>query len=168
MQTNFCNRNPLTATFQVTDPGNNATDFQIFADQPGVLVSPSSGKAPATVTVTVQPGAIPNPGGTMAVMLNITSGTAVNQVVPVRLLISNPDQDQRGTVLNAPRKIGGSVARCGPQPVLCAAAGQEQAHDLRQRYQQMAAVRTPTTPKGMSMSPDRKHLLIAGGDSPID
>lgn len=168
VQTDFCNRNPLTATFQVTDPGNNATDFQISSPQTGVLVTPSSGKTPATVTVTVQPGAIPNPGGTLAVPLTISSLTAVNASPVVRLLISNPDQDQRGTIVDVP----GQLVDLLPD------TNRNRFYVLRQdknqvlvfdgsSYQQLATLRTGTTPTGMSFTNDGQDLIVASKDSQL-
>jgi uncharacterized protein (TIGR03437 family) len=168
VQTDFCNRNPLTATFQVSDPGNNATDFEISSPQTGVLISPSSGKTPATVTVTVQPGAIPNPGGTLAVPLTIGSLTAVNASPTVRLLISNPDQDQRGTIVDVP----GQLVDLLPD------TARNRFYVLRQdknqvlifdgsSYQQLTTLRTGTTPTGMSFTNDRKYLIVASKNSQL-
>ena len=53
VQSNFCNRNAMKQTFVVSDPGGNRTNFAISTTQAGVVVSPSSGATPATVTVTV-------------------------------------------------------------------------------------------------------------------
>jgi uncharacterized protein (TIGR03437 family) len=168
VQTNFCNRNGLSTTFKVTDPGNNATDFTVSTSQAGVLISQSSGKTPATVTVTVQPGAIPNPGGTMAVPLIISSGSAVNIAPTVRLLISNPDVDQRGTIVN----VAGQVVD------LLADVNRNHFYVMRQdknqvlvfdgsSYQPLATLRTNTTPAGMSLSNDGKYLIIASKDSQL-
>ena len=169
VQTNFCNRNPLTATFTIADPGNNGTDFSISSPQAGVLVSPASGKTPATVTVTVQPGAIPNPGGTLAVPLTINSASAVNVAPAVRLLISNPDLDQRGTIVDVP----GQLVDLLPDP-----AGRNRFYVMRQdknqvlvfdgsNYGQIAALRTGTTPTGMSFTSDGKSLIVASTDSQL-
>jgi uncharacterized protein (TIGR03437 family) len=168
VQTNFCNQNPLTATFGISDAGNNSTAFSISTSQTGVLVSPSSGKTPATITVTVQPGAIPDPGGTLAVPLTLNSTTAVNVPPSVRLLISNPDPDQRGAIVDVP----GHLVDLLPDLI------RNRLYVLRQdknealifdgsSYQQLAAVRTPTTPTGMTLTSDGNDLLIAGADSQL-
>ncbi len=168
VQTNFCNRDPLKATFTVSDPGGNSTDFSISGAQSGVLVSPSSGKTPATVTVTVQPGAIPNPGGTLAVPLTINSASAVNLPPIVRLLISNPDQDQRGTIVDIP----GQLVDILPD------TARNHFYVLRQdknqllvfdgsSYQQTAVLRTATTPTGISFTNDGKALIVAAQDSQL-
>jgi uncharacterized protein (TIGR03437 family) len=167
VQTDFCNRNPLSATFTIADPGNNSTDFSISTLQTGVLVSPASGTTPAIVTVTVQPGAIPNPGGTLAVPLTISSVAAVNATPTVRLLISNPDQDQRGTIVDVPGQL---------VDLLADQAGRNRFYVLRQdknqvlvfdgsSYQQIATLRTATTPTGMAFTSDNKSLIVASTDS---
>ena len=166
VQTNFCNRNPLTATFQLSDPGGNATDFQILSSQAGVIVSPSSGKAPATITVTVQPGAIPNPGGTLAVPLTIYSNTAVNIPKPVRVLVSNPDPDQRGTIVNIPGQLVDLLSDPARNRFYVLRQDKNQALVFdASSYQQLATLRTPTTASGMSFTADGKYLVIAGRDS---
>ena len=168
VQTNFCNRNPLTATFQVTDPGGNSTDFEITSPQTGVLVSPSSGKTPATVTVTVQPGAIAATGGTLPVTLTVNSLTAVNAPPTVRLLISNPDTSQRGTIVDVP----GTLVDILPDTT------RNRFYVLRQdknqvlvfdgsSYQQLATLRTGTTPTGMSFTNDSKDLIVASQNSQL-
>ena len=169
VQTNFCNVNPLKATFTIADPGNNPTDFSISSPIAGVLVSPASGKTPATVTVTVQPGAIPNPGGTLAVPLTINSASAVNLAPAVRLLISNPDLDQRGTIVDIP----GQLVDLLPDP-----AGRNRFYVMRQdknqvlvfdgsNYGQIAALRTGTTPTGMAFTSDGKSLIVASTGSQL-
>ena len=166
VQTNFCNRNPLTAKFTLTDPGNNATDFQILTSQSGVIVSPASGKTPATITVTVQPGAMPNPGGTMVVPLTIYSNTAVNLPNPVRLLINNPDPDQRGTIVNIPGQLVDLLADPARNRFYVLRQDKNQAMVFDgSSYQQLATLRTPTTATGMSFTSDGKYLVIAGKDS---
>jgi uncharacterized protein (TIGR03437 family) len=169
VQTNFCNVTPLKATFTIADPGNNGTDFSISSPQAGVLISPASGKTPATITVTVQPGAIPNPGGTLAVPLTINSASAVNVGPAVRLLISNPDLDQRGTIVGVP----GQLVDLLPDP-----AGRNRFYVMRQdknqvlvfdgsNYGQIATLRTGTTPTGMSFTNDGKSLIVASTDSQL-
>ena len=166
VQTNFCNRSALTASFQVTDPGNNRTDFQVSSSQAGVQITSSSATTPATVTVTVQLGAISTSGGTLAVPLTLTSNTAVNVPPTVRLLISTPDQDQRGTIVDVP----GALTDILPD------TARNHLYVLRQdlnevlvfdgsTYQQIATLPTTTTPEHMSLTSDGQNLVIASKDS---
>jgi uncharacterized protein (TIGR03437 family) len=166
MQTNFCSRTSMRQTFTITDSSGGATDFSISASQPGLTISPASGTTPATVTVTVDPAAIQNTFGTIATMISIRSGAAVNMVPGVRLLISNPDVDQRGTVVNVPGILTDVMAdnarsrfyivRQDTNEVLVYDAGNNQ---LRTR------LRTGTRPHRISFSPDSKLLLVANADS---
>ncbi|HWC99722.1 MAG TPA: hypothetical protein VG456_23340 [Candidatus Sulfopaludibacter sp.] len=168
VQTNFCVRTALTTTFKISDPGNNATDFSISTTQAGVSVSPSSGKAPATITVTVQAGAIPNPGGTLAVPLVISSGSAVNIAPSVRLLISNPDLDQRGTIINVPGQVVDLLADTARNHFYVMRQDKNQVLVFDgSSYQQLAILRTNTTPTGMSFSGDGKYLIVASKDSQL-
>ena len=168
VQTNFCSRTNLTATFQLTDPGNNSTDFSISSPQTGVLISPTSGKTPATITVTVQPGAIPSAGGTLAVPLTIRSATAVNLPPAVRLLISNPDQDQRGTIVDVPGQVVDLLADPGRNRFYVMRQDKNQILVFDgSTYQQLATLRTGTTPTGMSFSNDGTSLIVASMDSQL-
>jgi hypothetical protein len=52
---NFCNRNQITQTFTLTDPGGNHTPFSLSTSTAGITISPSSGVTPATITVSADP-----------------------------------------------------------------------------------------------------------------
>jgi len=168
VQTNFCNRNALTATFTVTDPGGNHTDFSVAAPQNGIQVTSTSATTPATVTVTVQLGAISTSGGTLSLPLTISSASAVNVPPSVRLLISTPDQDQRGTVVDVPGTLSDIlpdvqrnhlyVLRQDKNEVLVFDAS---------TFSQLAVLPTQTTPEHMSLSADGQNLVIASKDSQL-
>ena len=117
VQTSFCNRNTVVQSFNLSDPGGNRTDFTISATQPGVTVSPSGGMTPATITVTVDPGQFQTEG-TTAVTLNVSSNSAVNVPPTVRLLVSTPDEYQRGSVVDVPGSPHRHPARPGAQSLL--------------------------------------------------
>lgn len=168
IQTNFCNRSALSAKFQITDPSGGSTDFQMNGFLNGVAVTPSSGRTPATVTVTVQPGAIPAVGGTITLPFTITSNAAVNFPQTVRLLISNPDQDQRGTILDVPGTLVDMVADPYRNRIYVARQDKNQVLVFDgATYQQLATLRTGTTPTGLSLSNDAKFLLVASRDSQL-
>ena len=166
MQTNFCSRTSMRQTFTITDAGGGATDFSIQAAHPGLTISPGSGTTPATVTVTVDPSAIQNTFGTIATSIAIRSNGAVNMVPSVRLLISNPDVDQRGTVVNVPGVLTDVMAdtirnrfyivREDTNEVLVFDGSNNQ---LRAR------LRTGTKPHRIAFSPDSKQLLVANSNS---
>lgn len=167
IQTSFCNRATVSQTFTLADPGGNQTDFTLYPN-PGVLVSPASGVTPATITVTANPTAFASALGTSVVAVYISSASAVNQPIPVRVLVSNPDENQRGTVVNVP----GVLSDILPD------AGRNRVYILRQdrnkllvydgaTSQLMATLRTMTTPSGMAMTQDQKYLLVANSDSQL-
>jgi uncharacterized protein (TIGR03437 family) len=168
VQSNFCNRNAVKQSFVISDPGGNRTDFTVSAAQAGVTVSPLSGTTPATVTVTVDPSAIQSTFGTLAVPIQIKSTTAVNAPPAVRLLISSPDQDQRGTVINVPGTLT-DLLPDGPRKrfyVLRQDKNQVLVFDATNN-KQIATLRTQTTPTRMSFTNDAKALLVACADSEL-
>jgi uncharacterized protein (TIGR03437 family) len=168
IQSNFCNRTAVTQTFTLADPGGNRTEFSISTTQAGVTVSPVSGITPATITVSVDPAAIKGSLGTLAVPLQISSPTAVNLPFSVRLLVNNPDQDQRGTVVNSP----GLLTDILPD------VARNQFYVVRQDKNrvlvfdgsnnlQKAVLRTGTTPNKFSFSSDGRKLVVANADSQL-
>ena len=167
VQTTFCNRTTLTQTLTITDPGGGHTDFTLSANQPGVTISPSGGTTPATVLVTVDPSKFQTQG-TTNVTVSIVSSTSVNLPNPVRLLINNPDQNQRGSVIDVP----GVLTDILPDPA------RNRFYILRQDVNQLlifnattnqriVALRTATTPTMMSMTIDGKYMLVAHDNSQL-
>jgi len=65
---------------------------------------------PATVQISVNPTAFQNQTGTTAIPLTITSQAAVNLPQHVRLLVSNPGPDQRGTIIDVPGTLSDMLA----------------------------------------------------------
>lgn len=168
VQSNFCTRNTLKQTFTISDPGGNVTDFTVSGGQAGVTISPLTGTTPATITITVDPSAVASTSGTLAVPITLASQTAVNLPRPVRLLISSPDQDQRGAVVNVP----GILTDVLPDPY------RNRYYILRQdknqllvfdgtSNKQIATLRTGTTPSRMSFSSDAKTLMVANNNSQL-
>jgi uncharacterized protein (TIGR03437 family) len=163
----FCNRSAVAQSFTISDPGGNQTDFSITTTQQGVTVSPASGMTPATITVTVDPAQFQSEG-TTAVTLNISSVSAVNAPPSVRVLVSNPDEYQRGTVVDVP----------GVLTDLVADPARNRFYILRQDLneleifdgssnQMIVALRTNTTPSMMTMTNDGNYLLVANDNSQL-
>jgi uncharacterized protein (TIGR03437 family) len=167
VQTTFCNRNALTQGLTITDPGGGQTDFTISTTQAGVTISPAVGVTPATVQVTVDPGQFQTQG-TMAVPLTITSNSSVDVPPSVRLLVNNPDQNQRGTIVDVP----GVLTDILPDParnrfyVLRQDKNQMQIFDATTN-QMIVALRTATTPSNMTISNDGNYLLVANDNSQL-
>ncbi len=167
VQSNFCNRNSVTQTLTIADPGGNHTDFSLSTNQSGVTFIPSSGTTPATVQIRVNPALFAT-NGTTVVPLTVSSGSAINQPRPVRLLISNPDTDQRGTLVDIPGTLTDIlpdtarnryyVLRADKNQILVFDAGSNQL---------LATLRTATTPSMMSLSMDQSMLLVGHNDSQL-
>ena len=164
----FCNRAVITKNLTITDPGGGHTDFQIGSNVTGVTISPNSGTTPATVQVNVDPNAFQNQNGTVVVPLTIASSTAVNLPPAVRLLINTRNPDQRGTLVDLP----------GNNVDLLADPARNRFYILQQdrnqvlvfdgaTYQQIAALRTATTPTQIAFTLDQKYLLIGHDNSQL-
>jgi uncharacterized protein (TIGR03437 family) len=167
LQTNFCNRSAMRQTFTVTDPGGNSTPFNVSAAQPGGLtISPGSGRTPATITVTLDPSAMQNTFGTTAVTINVWSDTAVNAQRTVRLLISNPDQDQRGTIVNVPGVLTDIVPDTARNRFYIVRQDTNEVLVFDGSNNQLRArVRAGTSAQRATISNDGRMLLVANADS---
>jgi uncharacterized protein (TIGR03437 family) len=168
IQTNFCNTSSVVQTLTITDPGGGNTDFTITPSQSGVTVSPASGVTPATVQIRVNPTVLVSTGGTAVVTLTLSSQSAVNQPRPVRLLVNNPDLNQRGTIVNVP----GTLTDVLPDParnrfyILRQDKNQLQVYDAN-TTQLITTLRTATTPSMMALTIDGNYLLVGHNDSQL-
>ncbi len=167
-QTSFCNRNVITSTLTITDPGGGNTDFTVSVAQAGVTVSPTSGKTPASVQVRVDPTALQNQTGTTAVPLQILSGTAVNAPPTVRLLAANPGPNQRGTVIDVPGQLSDMLGDAARNRIYLLRQDDNQllVYD-GSSYSQIATMRTATTPTRMSFSVDHKYLIVGHDNAQV-
>jgi hypothetical protein len=157
----FCNRNVITQTITVTDPGGGNTDFQLSTSTQGVTISPSSGITPAVVQVRVDPTVFQNQNGTVSVPLNLTSLTAVNLPPQIRLLINNRNPDQRGTFVNIPGYLTDLLADPVRNRFYIVAQDTDQVLVFDStNYSQIASLKTSATPTQISFTFDRKYLLI--------
>jgi uncharacterized protein (TIGR03437 family) len=162
----FCNRNVITQTITITDPGGGATDFSLTANQPGVTISPGFGITPAQVQVRVDPTAFQNQNGTLAVTLNLASSSAINVVKPLRLLINNRNPDQRGTFFNIPAQLTDILADPVRNRFYVVAQDLDQVLVFDSiTYQQIASLKTSATPTQMAITFDRKYLVIGHDDA---
>ncbi len=167
VQTNFCNRSSSTQSLTITDPGGGHTDFTVTPNNSGVQVVPSSGTTPATVQVVVNPSAFETLG-TSVVTLTVTSSSAINIPRPVRVLVNNPDVNQRGTIVDVP----GVLTDILPDSVRKRYYVMRQ--DLNQLLifdgtsnQKVTALRTATTPTMMSFTTDQKYLVVGHDNSEL-
>jgi DNA-binding beta-propeller fold protein YncE len=165
--TTFCNRSALSQSMTISDPGGNQTDFTITTTQPGVTISPASGMTPATVTVTVDPTQFQTQG-TTAVTLNISSVSAVNVPPSVRLLVNNPDEYQRGSVVDVPGVLTDLMTDPARNRFYIVRQDLNQLEVFDGTSNQMiVALRTATTPTYMAMTTDGNYLLVANDNSQL-
>ncbi len=165
IQTSFCNEAQVSQTFTLADPGGNHTDFELT---PGacILVSPSSGMTPATITVSADPTYFKSALGTSVVPVTISSVSAINQPIPVRVLVSNPDEDQRGTVVDVPGVLSDIIPDAGRNRFYIARQDRNKVLVYDGATSQLlASLRTATTPSGMAITQDQTHLLVVNNDS---
>ena len=157
----FCNRDMITQTVTITDPGGGNTDFQLSTDTQGVAISPSSGITPATVQVRVDPTVFQNQNGTLSVPLTMSSVAAVNRPPQVRLLINNRNPDQRGTFVSVPGYLTDLLADPVRKRFYIVAQDADQVLVFDStNYSQIAALKTSATPTQIAFTFDRKYLVI--------
>ena len=162
----FCDRNVITQTITITDPGGGNTDFQLSSSTQGVTVSPSSGITPATVQVRVDPTVFQNQNGTLAVAITVSSVTSVNVPSPVRLLINNRNPDQRGTFVNVPGYLTDLLADPVRNRFYIVAQDSDQVLVFDSTsYTQLATLKTSATPTQIALTFDRKYLVIGHDNS---
>jgi uncharacterized protein (TIGR03437 family) len=160
---NFCNRNSITQTFVISDPGGNPTRFAITPNSPGIIVSPSSGTTPAVITVSVDPNAFAGQTGT--VLTNLTISSPDNSVIDisqtVRVAIGSPQPAQRGVAVDIPGNLVDLMA--DPKRPAYYVARQDQNQILvfnSANNTQSATLRTCTKPTSMAITVDQQYLLV--------
>ena len=157
----FCNRNVITQTITITDPGGGNTDFQLTSNTQGVSVSPASGITPASVQVRVDPTAFQSQNGTLSVALTMKSVSAVNLPPQIRLLINNRNPDQRGTFVNIPGYLTDLLADPVRNRFYVVAQDTDQVLVFDStNYSQIASLKTSATPTQIALTFDRKYLVI--------
>jgi uncharacterized protein (TIGR03437 family) len=161
-----CRSGIASQTLDIVNPGGGRVGFAIVPTSGGIRVSPSTGFTPAHVTVSVDPGAFQQQNGTTTASLLILSLEAINIPNPVRVLINTRQSDQRGTFLNVP----------GTPVDLLADPARDRFYVLRQEKNDVlvydsknnnviATMRTSSRPTQMTLTMDRKYLLVGHEDS---
>lgn len=163
---NYCERRVTSQTLLITDPSGSGSDFTIASDNPNVTVTPSSGVAPARVTILVNANAFQNQKGTVAVNLTVTSRKAANVPKPARVLVNLRDPDQRGSAVSVSGKLVD----------LLADPARNRFYVLRQdnntvmvfdgsNFSKIATLKTGNTPTQLAMTFDRQYLMIGADNS---
>ncbi len=162
----FCNRGVMTREITISDPSGAATPFTLSTAQPGVLISPSRGTTPATVRISIDPGALQNVRGTAQAEILLRSSTAVNYPRPIRILANMQEPDQRGSFVNVPGKLVDLLT--DPQRnrffILRQDTNEVLVFDAA-NYQQVASLRTGNTPTSMAFTHDRRYLMVGNDNS---
>ena len=164
----FCQRGGITQTVTISDPGGAQTAFSLSSDLSGVTISPSSGRSPATVKITIDPHLFQDRRGTVSGSLTISSSEAVNLLAPIRILVTNQRPDERGFSSDVP----------GTLSDLLADSERDRFYVVRQdRNQvlvfdgsglfQIAQLRTANTPTRLAVTADRKTLLVGHENSQL-
>jgi uncharacterized protein (TIGR03437 family) len=159
----YCNRNKLTATVTISDPGGNHTHFAIQPTEAGVLVSPASGTTPAVVTVAVDPNTFAGQTGTVLAGLTISSpdNSVIDLPQTLRVSINSAQPVQRGMAIDIPgtvvdvmadpKRPAYYVVRQNTNEVLVFNSGNNT---------QTATLRTCTNPTSMAVTIDQQYLLV--------
>jgi uncharacterized protein (TIGR03437 family) len=160
---NFCNRNSMTQTFTISDPGGNHTRFAITPSSSGIAVSASSNTTPAVVTVAVDPNAFANQTGTVASSLTITSpdGTVIDTPQTLRVLVNSAQPAQRGLSIDIPGTVVDLMTDPKRPAYYVARQDQNQVYVFNsQNNTQTATLRTCTKPTSMAITTDQQYLLV--------
>lgn len=157
----FCNQGVSTQQLTIVDPGGNNTPFLISSDTTGVSVSPSVGVTPAVVTVSVDPSAFLNQTGTVAAHLAIQSGSAINVIPSVRVLVNNAGPNQVGSFIDVPGTLTDIVADPVRNQFFVARSDKNEVLAFNgTNYSQIATLPTGNQPSTMAISFDQRYLLV--------
>jgi hypothetical protein len=164
-QGNGCAKGTASQQITITDPGGGHTDFSLTPQGSGVLISPSAGVTPATVTISYDPISFQNQKGTTTIPVQLTSVLGVDQTQTVNVLINNHDPDQRGSVVNVAGKLTDIIPDNGHDRYYVIRQDKNQilVYDAGTNNQ-IATLRTGAVPTQMAISSDNKWLLV-GHDS---
>jgi DNA-binding beta-propeller fold protein YncE len=166
-----CNRSVISQNLSIAAlPGAANADFTLSLSPqiPGIQLSQTTGKTPATVQISVDPTAFQAAKGTTTVTLNIQSTAAINIPFPVRLLINTRDVNQTGRIVDVPGKIVDILADRTRNRIYMVRQDKNLVlvYDSR-TFQQLAALRTANTPMGMAITADQNYLIVGNDNSQL-
>ena len=133
--TNFCNSRRIGP--KPDDHGSGRRPNRLRFDHHSGRVSrlcPHRELRPPPFRCWLTPTAIAFTGGTAAITLTLTSSSAVNQPKPVRLLVNNPNPNQRGTIVDQPGVLSDILPDQARNRRLCPASGYEPASGVRWKF----------------------------------
>ncbi len=165
-RSNGCNPGVVTQELTIVDPSGANTEFSLSTGTPGIRISPSRGVTPLTVQVSIDPGSFVNQKGTQSGVISLRSATAVNIPRTVRVLISLPEPDQRGTMVNVPGKLVDLIADPARNRFFIVRQDTNEVLVFDgANYRQVAALRAGNTPTSMAITFDRRYLLVGNDNS---
>ncbi len=160
MQFDYCQRAPLRQQLQIRGAGG--ADFEIISSIPGVTFNPSSGTVPATVEVVADFGAFSTVQGTTFGQIFITSQNGINVLNPIQLSVNVKDADQRGRAVPLPGQIVDVLADSRREQFYALEQTKNELHIFSNSdFRLMGTFRTGNRPSWMTLSADRRYLLIA-------
>jgi uncharacterized protein (TIGR03437 family) len=156
-----CSPGVSTQQLTIVDPGGNNTPFSINSDTAGVSVSPGTGVTPQVVTVSVDPSAFLNTTGTTVAHLAIQSGTAINVIPSVRVLVNNAGPNQVGSFIDIPGTLTDIMADPVRSRFYVVRSDKNEVLVFDgTNYTQIAALPTGNQPTTMAISFDQQYLLV--------
>lgn len=167
-QFDFCNQTPITRTIRIENPSNGVpARFSLSVEpfrssqRPAILFEPHTGVTPATVQVTVDPGALGPVQGTNAIPIQIDTD-AVN-IPQTALVISNlRDVDQRGTFQQVPGHLVSVLGDPARDRFYVLDQTNFMVHVFdSNEMRQIASLRVGNTPTWMAITRDNNFLVVA-------
>jgi len=161
-QFDFCQRASRQQQFRIENPGGGSADFAISSTLPGVSFNPSRGTAPATIEVIADFGEFSRTQGTSSGQILITSQNAINLVEPIAISVNVKDADQNGRVVPLPGRFVDVLADPRRDQFYALEQTKNTVHvfqnsDLRL----LTSFRTGNRPNWMTLTGDRRYLLVA-------
>ncbi len=151
----------------IVDQGGGNIPFSISTATSGVFFSASSGVTPATIQVAIDPTQFPNQTGTTVGSIAISAPAAINIPQNVRLLVNTTQPDQRGTIVDLPGQLVDIVADPGRDRFYVIRQDNNSIYVFDGNYNQVATLRTGTTPTQMAITLDDNYLIVGHDNSQL-
>ena len=161
----FCNLGKVAQSLTIVDQGGGNIPFSLSTTTAGVLFSATSGVTPATIQVAIDPTQFTNQTGTTVGSISISSPQAINIPASVRLLVNTTQPDQRGTIVDLPGTLVDILADPGRDRFYVLRQDNNSVYVFDGNYNQLAILRTGTTPTQMAITLDDNYLIVGHNDS---
>jgi uncharacterized protein (TIGR03437 family) len=161
----FCNLGKVGQSLTIVDQGGGNIPFSLSTSTSGVYFSASSGVTPATIQVSIDPTQFTNQTGTTVGSISISAPAAINIPQNVRLLVNTTQPDQRGTIIDLPGTLVDLLADPGRDRFYVIRQDKNSVYVFDGNYNQIATLRTGTTPTQMAITLDDKYLIVGHDNS---